>query len=528
MRVSARFLAFPEFACLQAEKSEGPAGECLLINKALVLVVLSFTLIQSAPAAEQALPEGNRYDLQQCITLALKNNERSPIARESVEMAMALHRQALSAWWPQATGSILGSRMDEDSNFLFPSSQVSIPASAMTLPLPTITLPANLFGPGFPPDNVSLPLPPMNVNIPAQTISVPQQNVKLMDRDNLLASVNFTMPLYTGGLRGSRIKQARAGIEIARQERKRTDLEVIYDVKRLYYAVVLGEQLLTISRDTLARMETTLELTEKLYKTGSGTVKKTDYLRNSFVAETLRSVTAELEGKQKAVRTTLLMVMGLDMENPFLPRDSELLFVPRDVNTKALVQAALLNNPEIAKVEAAVQAAEFGVKAARSGHLPKVALVGKAYKIANAYDAGIATPENKSAWIVGLGVEILIFQGFRVSNEVAEQQANLRKLQHQLELLRDGIALQVQTACFDLVRAREQQKSSLAAFQSAKENRGLNVRAYQEALVETKDVIEAQIYEALLSAQYQRVLYDWIEVDARLEFLVGARKMAAD
>lgn len=75
---------------------------------------------------------------------------------------------------------------------------------------------------------------------------------------------------------------------------------------------------------------------------------------------------------------------------------------------------------------------------------------------------------------------------------------------------------------------QEQQKASLAVCQSAKENRELNVRAYQDELVETKEVIEAQIMEALLAGQYQKVLYDHMEAQARLEFLVGAGKTTPD
>ena len=72
------------------------------------------------------------------------------------------------------------------------------------------------------------------------------------------------------------------------------------------------------------------------------------------------------------------------------------------------------------------------------------------------------------------------------------------------------------------VKAQAQQKSSLAAAQSATENRELNVRAYQDELVETKDVIEAQILEALLAAQYQQVLYSHMEGLAKLDMVSGA------
>jgi outer membrane protein TolC len=128
--------------------------------------------------------------------------------------------------------------------------------------------------------------------------------------------------------------------------------------------------------------------------------------------------------------------------------------------------------------------------------------------------------------MVGLGVEIPIFEGFRVSHEVAEQKANAKKLEHQRDLLRQGIALQIRNACFDLIKAQEKQKSGLEALKSAVENRELNVRAYQEELVETKEVIEAQIYEALLSGQYQMVLYDHLEVQANLDFIVGVPRGA--
>jgi outer membrane protein len=57
--------------------------------------------------------------------------------------------------------------------------------------------------------------------------------------------------------------------------------------------------------------------------------------------------------------------------------------------------------------------------------------------------------------------------------------------------------------------------------QAATDNRELNERAYQSELVETKDVIEAQIMESLMQAQFQKVLYDHVEIRAKLNFVVG-------
>jgi outer membrane protein len=139
----------------------------------------------------------------------------------------------------------------------------------------------------------------------------------------------------------------------------------------------------------------------------------------------------------------------------------------------------------------------------------------------------LVTPENKGNWMVGIGAEIPIFNGFRVSSEVHEQKANLQKLRHQLALLREATALEIRTTCFDLQKAREQEKTSREALKSASENRELNIQAYQEELVETKEVIEAQLMEALLASQYQKVLFDNVQAGARLDFVVGGRPGSA-
>ena len=475
----------------------------------------------SAAAAAQTAGAVQRFGLSQCIQIALENSNRTRVSRDAVEVALALRQQALSSWWPQLSASVTASRMDQGLNFIFPASTVALPAGAIPIPATSLTLPANSLGPGFPPVNVPLTIPQTNINIPAQNIAIPRQDVKLMDRDHLLTSARIAFPIYTGGLRGSRISQANSGVEVARNEQRRTALEVTYDVRRLYYGVILAQRLASITRDTLARMEATLELTERLYKTGSGTVKKTDYLRNRSMVETIRSMSAEMEAKENTMRATLQMVMGLDLAARIELADSEIPFSPRDVDAQGLIETAFRSNPELKKLESGIRAAEAGVRAARGGLLPKLAIFADTNRLFNKFDAGVMTPQNRFSWMFGAGIEIPIFDGFRATGEMREASANLQKLRHQQALLRDAIALEVRNSCFELIKAQQQQKSAYDAFQSAVENRDLNIRAYQEELVETKDVIEAQLMEALMAGQYQKVLYENMEAQAKLDFAAG-------
>ena len=72
-----------------------------------------------------------------------------------------------------------------------------------------------------------------------------------------------------------------------------------------------------------------------------------------------------------------------------------------------------------------------------------------------------------------------------------------------------------------MVSAQDQKKASEEAAKAAEENRDLNERAYQEELVETKDVIEAQLVESIMKATYQKALFDHIEGQAHLDFVIG-------
>ena len=184
-------------------------------------------------------------------------------------------------------------------------------------------------------------------------------------------------------------------------------------------------------------------------------------------------------------------------------------------------------NPDWVKLEEGIKAAAAHVAEKKSGHLPQLALVGSLTHLENSYDKGIATPRNKDSWSIGLGLSLPLFNGLRTQAEVAEAKARLLRIKEQKVLLRERIALQVKNAFLLLSRSQEQRAAMAAALRAAEENRDLNERAYREDLVETKDVIEAQLAESFMRVGYEKALYDHVEAEARLELIVGRQVEAA-
>jgi outer membrane protein len=481
-----------------------PAGKLFALF-CCMLAGMFFTTVTAAAGDDfgpntttnHAQPLSKVLDLQKCIDIAIANNHSRKASRLGIEIAEAQHKQALSAYWPQVGIKANYTIMDEDPDFIFPANTVNVTTVQQTASGPiTVTMPA----------------------------SVSRQDIKLMDRENLYATVGATLPLYTGGKISSIVRQSEQGVRAASEEARRTDLQVIYDVARFYYGVVLAGELLQIGRDTLARMEVTLELTESLYTKGSGRVKKTDYLRNKTVVEWLRSAVSELEANHELAKAALTNTMGIDWDSNIVVADTNLPYVPFSAGLSGLVNDACSFNPDWQRLQAGLEAAKAKITEAGSGHFPKIGLFGNFTHIQNSYEAGIVTPSNRNSWTVGVGLELPVFNGLRTTNEVLEASARLRKLKEQQSLLRDGIALQVKDIFIRMMKTQKQKEYTQEAALSAGENRSLNERAYREGLVETKDVIEAQFMESLMRAQYQKALYDHLEAGANLDFVVGKRE----
>jgi outer membrane protein len=470
-----------------------------------IAVLFSLFVLTAPPvpaAAETGSPDGEMVahtaDLAACIESALENNRRRPASRYAVEMAEAQHRQALAGYWPQISLQGGYQLQDQDPNYIFPAYNFTLPMGG--------TIPISIPGAG---------------SVPTNTIAIPEQDIKLMDRDSFRASVRGSWLLYDGGMRKGFREQAEGRVEMMRQEARRTDLEIVDSVKRLYHGAVLATQLHQVGKDSLARMEATLSLTETMYKEGSGTVKKTDWLGNKVMVESLRSMVALLEKNELMARAALANTMGLPWNAAVRPVDREMPFTPFSNRLDDLVGTAYRFNPDWAGIEAGMQAAEGAVRTARSGHFPKLAMTGELFKWWNDYDAGMATDRNKEGWSVGMGVEIPIFGGFLTRGRVAEARARVAKIGEEQFLLREGIGLQIRDIFLSLGAAEKAHRATREAMEAAMENRDLNTRAYQHALVDTEDVIRAQLMEALMSAQHYRARYEHIALQSRMSLVVG-------
>lgn len=469
---------------------------------------------------------GEVLPLARCVEIALEKSRLRPASQFAVAMAEAQHRQVISGYWPQVKGTGGYQRFDEPLNFLFPASAIPVPGQTITTPAGAlmVTIPANAFGPGFPPQNVQMPIavPAQTISTAGQSFAVPEQNVRAMDKNLASSAMDMKWLLYDGGMRKGLREQTEGQMGMMRQEARRTDLEIIDSVKRMYWGAVLARQLHQLGRETLTRMEVTLRLTAEMYKDGAGKVTKADYLDNQVMVESVRSMVASLEKNEKMAQAALANTMGLAWDVSVRPASTEIPFAAQGGDLTAMVGESYRFNPDWGKLEEALRAAEGALKTARSGYQPKVALTGEIHRWwSTGGNTGLSTTQNRTGWTVGVGVEVPIFNGFLTQNKINEARAQLKQLKEKQFLLHEGLGLQIKDIMLGLEAAMKSDAATEKAMTAAQENRDLNTRAYENGLVETEKVIRAQLMESLMTAQHFMARYQYTALLSRLNVVVG-------
>lgn len=449
---------------------------------ALLLTTINFVY-------SQQIEFDKELDLETCIEYALKHHPLNSVSNNSIGISESQLSQANSAYWPQVNLSASVSTMDEAPNFIFPASTFDLP-----LQIPGLELGG---------------------------IKIPEQNVKLMDKTLVMGSIDLIYPLYTGGYISSLVGQAESALLLAKEEARKNELQIISDVKKRFYAVYLLQKLSEIGDESLARLETTLELTENLYLNGSGKVTKTDYLKNKILVDNVRSINFSFKHNLELSKSALLNSMGENLKYNISVTHDSLELNKSFLNFDDLLITAYKNNPTWKTLEIAQSIFENKVDEAFSGYLPKVGIMGSFNLVQNNYKYGLVSDANKYSWTVGLGVQMPLFNGFRASAQVDEANYRLEKIKSQKKLLENGLEILVKKALVEFSSASDQLTSLKSAMVSATENCELNDRAYQSELVELQDLLQAQLFEAIMKVQYYKAQFTYYEALAELEFTIG-------
>lgn len=489
----------------------------------LPLLLLSLLLTVTVNSAALAADVYNNLGLEQAIEIGLNNNIEKKISYQAAAIAESQYQEALSARWPSVTLQGGFQHRDEAPMFVFPST--NMPLGGLVGPLQgAASLAAQQQALAMNPALTQPQLAQIGAAAAAQVpsnITVPQQNVKLLNQNTSTASLQLMYPLYTGGKISSLISQAGFGKEIAQEEMRRTNLQVVQDVKRYYYAAQLTKNLTETANNTVELLSVTRDLTKKIYEGGSPTVNKLDFLKTELAVSYAKSVEADFAARHKSAVAALVNAMGLPWDSQVTVNEGMGAKLQVNPEMDALVRQANEFNPQIGVLKLAVKVADAKIDEARSGHLPQVAITADATRYFNSYDAGLANDVNKDSWTISVGMSLPIFDGWRTTSQVNTAKLQREQMQERQKLVEQGIAALVKNLFIEFDSARKQIDISEQASHVASENVDLTSRAFEIGASKPQDVIEAQILQAVINGNLLRAKHDQLLKLAEIDYVLG-------
>lgn len=463
------------------------------LNAIILILELGLVInLYSQTASNAHLEETPVFNLSDCIELALENNEIIKSAELGINIAKSQNKQAKSADYPSINLSSNLAWLDEDPNYIFPSFEF---------------------------DMSGLNLGALNLNIPP--ITVPQQNIKLMDKLVLESELKLVYPLYTGGKISSIQEQTKYNIEVEKQNFEGVKSELIYNVSKAYYGLVLLKRILLIGDNAIARLEATLSLTENLYRKGSGSVTKLDYLKNRMMVESVQGIVETFRGKYFSTKESLKFLIGYSFDNNFEVSDDSLSTSMINVSVDDLTKEILNTNTDLKKINSALKIYASRISEAESDLLPNIAIFGFYKRTDNNYNYGYVTNDNKNQFGIGIGLDFPIFEGFRSVNKIDQAEIEYEKLKRDKTLLKNSILMNIKMLDAEILSAEERVMFTMKAKKTADESESLTKRAYQNNMAPIEDYLQSQIMGSLTAVQHNLAIFDLLDLKLKINQLAS-------
>ncbi len=441
-------------------------------NKLIIIFSLLYSLVMISQETKQS------FSLQEAIDYALENNRTSKNASRDIEAAKQQKWETTATGLPQIDASI------DYQNFL--KQQVSL-------------IPGEFFG-GNPGEFAEV-----TFGTKKSVNAVATLNQKIFDGSYLVG-----------------LQSAKVFLEISKNAKVKTDLEVRKAVINAYGNVLLAEQSILILERNKIVLEKNLNDLTKIYENGLEEEESVEQLQI-----TLSSVESTLKNtiRLKTLAYQMLNItLGLDVYNNTVVTDSleelslknmSLELIESDANVENTVDYLIAENDKKSK--------ELLLKLEKSKALPTLnAFVNGGYQ---GYDNSFNFTSKNQKWfgssLVGVSMDIPIFSSLGRSAATQRAKINLSKSEDDFIETEQKLQLQIASAKSDYQFAIEDYDNKKQNLNLAERIEQKNQIKFFEGIASSFDLRQAQTQLYTAQQEFLQAMLDVINKKAELETILN-------
>lgn len=318
-----------------------------------------------------------------------------------------------------------------------------------------------------------------------QYADFPSQSMKWKLKNMFTGGVSLIEPLYSGGKISTAYEMSKLGVNMANENIRLTESEVIVNTHEAYYLAVKAKELGEVSRSYKVLLDELRKNVEGAFRHGMST-------RNDIMKVQVKQNEAELS-IQKADNAYQLALMNL-CHIIGIPLNSEIGVVKPNIQSdSSSLPTAMNTRPEHVILDNKTELARQNVKLIKSDYLPNVA-VGATYNYTNGGElAGKKLFDNGSASVgVVVKMPIDIFGGS--TNKIRSAKAAYQIAQIEQQELDEKMLLEY-SQCQNLYEeAQTELHLCEVALEQAAENMRLSKQQYEVGFEPLSDYLETQTF----------------------------------
>lgn len=342
----------------------------------------------------------------------------------------------------------------------------------------------------------------------------------LGDTNTYQFALSVGQPLFLGFAGVTGVRLAETNRTAAELQLDQTKQSVISAVREAYLAAVLARSIVRVQEEAVAQAESSLAQVQLRFDVGAAS--GFDLLRARVQLSTIRPNLVSARSNRDIADAQLRVAMGLGPSETVVPSDTLAEFVSRWAGqpTDSLIQVANGNRPDLRQMGYRELNAQRQVKLAQSAYYPMLSAYGRAQWQAQSSRLSF-NPDFVRNASVGLSLSWTLWDSWRTPASVQGARVGVKQASYGAELLRNGIAAEVEAAHLKLREAAVNVRSGQETVAQASEALRLARVLYAEGGSTQLDVINAQVSLTQAQTQYVQTLYQYHVAHVRLEKALG-------
>lgn len=347
-------------------------------------------------------------------------------------------------------------------------------------------------------------------------IGVPAQLPLFGGRAWRVSDARVSIPIYAGGGIGAGISAASAQLSARQSESAALALDVKLSVAENYVGVLRAESALAAAAANVASLTAHARDVEDMYR--SGEVPRNDLLAATVALADAEQQQLRAQSALDIARAAYNRSVGRDLAAPV---ELEAALPPTDpalasASLAELVERALANRQELARLASAVDGLQARSAAARASSRPQIMVSGGYTKLENDF------LNREDFWSVGVNVQWNLFDAGRSRNAAAALTREAAAVSRERANLESLIELAVRQAWLDADETRRRVAVTEGAVAQAEENLRVVRDRYRNGEGTNTEVLEAEALRRSSRSNYDSARYDASLAGFRLARAVGA------